>query len=41
MNALEAPTVVPRIHAQLAAEGPHVGRKRVAPLMREAGLQGG
>ena len=30
----------PRIHAQLAAEGPRVGRKRVARLMREAGLQG-
>jgi putative transposase len=31
---------VPRIHAELAAEGHHVGRKRVARLMREAGLAG-
>jgi transposase InsO family protein len=30
----------PRIHAQLAREGVHVGRKRVAPLMRMAGLYG-
>lgn len=30
----------PRIHAQLAREGIHVGQKRVARLMREAGLQG-
>jgi putative transposase len=30
----------PRIHADLRAEGTLVGRKRVARLMREAGLQG-
>ena len=30
----------PRIHADLAAEGTRVGRKRVARLMRVAGLQG-
>ncbi len=31
---------VPRIHAELAAEGIHVGRKRVARLMATAGLYG-
>jgi putative transposase len=31
---------VPRIHADLADEGIRVGRKRVARLMRAAGLQG-
>jgi putative transposase len=30
----------PRIHAQLAKEGIHVGRKRVARLMRAAEIQG-
>jgi putative transposase len=30
----------PRIHAKLAREGVHVGRKRVARLMRAAELQG-
>jgi transposase InsO family protein len=30
----------PRIHAELAAEGIRVSRKRVARLMREAGLEG-
>jgi putative transposase len=30
----------PRIHAELRAEGVHVGRKRVARLMRQAGLEG-
>jgi putative transposase len=30
----------PRIHAELAAEGTHVSRKRVARLMREADLEG-
>jgi len=30
----------PRIHAELADEGAHVGRKRVARLMRAASLQG-
>ncbi len=30
----------PRIHAELAAEGIRIGRKRVARLMRTAGLQG-
>src|SRR5437667_3155168 len=31
---------VPRVHAELQAEGIHVGRKRVARLMRQAGLAG-
>jgi putative transposase len=31
---------VPRIHAELAARGTRVGRKRVARLMRRGGLQG-
>ena len=31
---------MPRIHAELIDEGVHVGRKRVARLMRAAGLQG-
>jgi putative transposase len=30
----------PRIHAELAAKGNHVGRKRVARLMSQAGLAG-
>src|SRR5260370_37871698 len=30
----------PRIHADLKAENQHVGRKRVARLMREEGLEG-
>jgi putative transposase len=30
----------PRIHAELAAQGIHLGRKRVARLMRAGGLQG-
>jgi putative transposase len=30
----------PRIHAELTEEGTRVGRKRVARLMREAGLEG-
>ena len=30
----------PRIHAELASEGTHIGRKRVARLMREKGLRG-
>ena len=30
----------PRIHAELSAEGRRVGRKRVARLMREAGIAG-
>ena len=31
---------VPRLHAELAADGVHVGKKRVARLMRKAGLVG-
>ena len=31
---------VPRLHAELAAKGEHVGKKRVARLMRNAGLVG-
>lgn len=31
---------VPRVHAMLAAEGVHVGKKRVARLMKLAGLEG-
>ena len=31
---------VPRIHAELVASGTRISRKRVARLMREAGLQG-
>jgi len=31
---------VPRIHADLAADGIRVGRKRVARLMRRAGIEG-
>lgn len=31
---------VPRIHAELADRGIHIGRKRVARLMRGAGVQG-
>ena len=30
----------PRMHAELAARGVHAGRKRVARLMKEAGLEG-
>jgi putative transposase len=31
---------VPRVHAELAAQGVHVGRKRIARLMAAAGLTG-
>ncbi len=31
---------VPRVHAELRAEGTRIGRKRVARLMRRAGLEG-
>src|SRR5690349_4751128 len=30
----------PRVHAELRAEGRHIGRKRIARLMRQAGLAG-
>ena len=30
----------PRVHAELKARGVHVGKKRVARLMRQAGIQG-
>src|SRR5262249_3951197 len=30
----------PRIHAELAAKGLHVGRKRIARLMQQAGIAG-
>jgi putative transposase len=30
----------PRIHAELAAEGMHIGRKRIARLMNAAGIYG-
>ena len=30
----------PRVHAELAAKGTDIGRKRVARLMRQAGLAG-
>ena len=30
----------PRVHAELAAEGVQVGRKRVARLMRKANIEG-
>jgi len=30
----------PRVHAELVAQGAHVSRKRIARLMREAGLEG-
>jgi putative transposase len=31
---------MPRVHAELAADGVFVGRKRVARLMRAAGIEG-
>ena len=31
---------MPRVHAELKAEGTHVSRKRVTRLMRQAGLAG-
>ena len=31
---------VPRVHAELAAQGTHVGRKRIARLMRNQELRG-
>lgn len=39
-DASKATYGAPRIHAELAAGGIHVGRKRVARLMKAAGLQG-
>jgi transposase InsO family protein len=30
----------PRVHAELADKGIHIGRKRIARLMRKAGLAG-
>ena len=38
MSVLAAPTGCPRIHAQLSAQGTHVGRKRIARLMHKAGF---
>src|SRR5690242_713175 len=40
IRAPAAPTGCPVMHAELAAAGVHVGRKRVARLMRAAGVQG-
>ena len=40
MRARAAPTGAPRIHAELAAKGTYIGRKRVARLMTQAGLAG-
>jgi putative transposase len=37
---LSAEIRAPRIHAELAAKGKHIGRKRVARLMTQAGLSG-
>ena len=39
-QASRGPYGAPRIHRELRAAGVHVGRKRVARLMRAAGLQG-
>jgi putative transposase len=39
-RASRGPAGAPRIHAELAARGRRVGRKRVARLMRGAGLRG-
>lgn len=39
-DASRATYGAPRVHAELSAQGIHVGRKRVARLMRRAGLVG-
>jgi transposase len=40
LHADSAPTACPRMRAELRAQGQHVNAKRVARLMREAGIRG-